>query len=612
MPVIRLDETRINRIAAGEVVDRPASVVRELIDNAVDAGATAIEIVARDGGTSFIRVSDDGAGMGADDLALAVERHCTSKTGDLAAIRTLGFRGEALPSIGAVARLTITTRRAEDDCAWTLAVEGGRTGRVAPAALARGTVVEVADLFFAVPARAKFLKSRRAEQAALFDVVKRAALAHPRIRFTLQDGERERVFAVDADDPPRRRAADVLGAEFAGNMLAVEGERHGAEVMGWAALPTFHRANGLHVFVAVNARPVRDRELFGAVRGAYSDHLPRGRFPVLTLAVTLDPAHVDVNVHPAKSEVRFRDPANVKSLLAGTLRRAIAEAGHRAASRPDVGRGFRPGPVARTGPEGSWGTSPFRPLNMPPDMPPNAFPNMAVEPPPLDASGFAETAQAPFDAGVMEAAPSAPAALQADAAAPSSHPLGAARAQLHATYVVAETETGMVIVDQHAAHERLVYERLKASRHGGVVPSQGLLVPDIVELDEADLDRLEDRSAELAELGLHVERFGPGALMVRAVPAILGDADTGALLRDVADAVAEVDDASALAERIDHVLAKMACHGSVRAGRRLRPEEMNRLLRDMERTPHSGQCNHGRPTWVELSWAEVEKLFGRR
>ena len=598
MPVVRLDETRINRIAAGEVVDRPASVVRELIDNAIDAGATAIEVVARNGGTSFMRVSDDGAGMNADDLALAVERHCTSKTGDLAAIATLGFRGEALPSIGAVARLSITTRRSDDDCAWSLAVEGGRTGRVAPAALAKGTVVEVADLFFATPARAKFLKSTRAEQAAVFDVVKRAALAHPAIRFTIQDGERERVFAVDADDPGRRRACDVLGPEFADNMLAVEGERGGVRVGGWAALPTFNRANGLHQFVAVNARPVRDRELFGAVRGAYRDHLPRGRFPVLAIRVVIDPAHVDVNVHPAKSEVRFRDPANVKALLAGTLRRAIAGAGHRAASRPDVGRAFRPEPQAR------WPTSPQWPLDPPPLDP------RPLDPPPLsDAAGFAETAQSPFDTGPATLAPAAPPPATVEAA---DFPLGAARAQLHSTYVLAETATGMVIVDQHAAHERIVYERLKAARRAGPVPSQGLLVPDVVEMDEADLDRLEDHSAALAELGLHVERFGPGALMVRAVPAILGDADTSALLRDVADAIAGLGDASALAERIDHVLATVACHGSVRAGRQLRPDEMNRLLRDMEATPHSGQCNHGRPTWVELSWPEVEKLFGRR
>ena len=589
--IVRLDETRINRIAAGEVVDRPAGVVRELIDNAVDAGASMIEIVVREGGISFLRVSDDGEGMGADDLALAVERHCTSKTGSLDAIETLGFRGEALPSIGAVALLRIETRRADEDAGWSIEVEGGRVGPVRPAARGRGTQVEVRDLFRATPARLKFLKTPRAENNAIVEMVRRAALANPTIRFTLVDENRERTFAVDEADPVRRRVTDVLGRDFAEAMLAIEAERNGAHVAGFAALPTFHRANGMHQFVAVNGRGVQDRQLTGAIRGAYSDHMPRGRHPVLALTVTLDPRHVDVNVHPAKTEVRFRDPGNVKALLAGALRRAIMEAGPAVAPRP----AFATVPEAARAPSRSTSRpsapsfdperSPFRPLDLP------------GEP---RSSGFAEARQASY-----EAPPSKPDEQD-------ERPLGAARAQVGGTYVVAETPDGMVIVDQHAAHERLVYERMKAARAGGTVAAQGLLVPDVVEMGEDELDRLEDHSAELATLGLHVERFGPAAMLVRATPAPLGQTDATSLLRDVADALTEREDVSALTDRLDHVLATMACHGSVRAGRALAREEMDRLLRDMERTPHSGQCNHGRPTWVEISWAEMEKLFERR
>ena len=629
--VRRLEETLVNRIAAGEVVDRPASVVRELVDNALDAGARAIEVVIERGGKGLVRVRDDGRGMGPDDLALAVERHCTSKlpSGDLERIETLGFRGEALPSIGSVARLAITTRTPDGD-GWRIAVDGGRTQPPRPASAQPGTLVEVADLFHAVPARLKFMKTDRAEAGAVADVVLRAAIANPGVRFVLQDGERHRVWnRRDGDDALLRRLGDALGQDFAANALAVEGEREGARLLGHAAMPTFNRGNAQHQFVTVNGRAVRDRQLLGAIRGAYADHLPKNRHPVLAIDIAVPPETVDVNVHPAKAEVRFRDPGNVRALIVGTLRRALEESGPRASTRSTAellarARGDRAGTGAGSGgssfggsgsggfvgarpADHDWTLSPFRPVD-----------------PPMN--GFAETAQAAF-----EAAPSAATSATDDEGfeahppgaaesyplgAAEGYPLGAARAQLHENYIVAQTERGIVLVDQHAAHERLVYERMKgdfaaARADGRPAPSQGLLVPDVVEMREAELDALEDQAEALARLGLLLERFGPDAMMVRAVPAALSGCDAGALLRDLADELADGLDAG-LEERINHVLATMACHGSVRSGRRLKPDEMNRLLRDMERTPNSAQCNHGRPTWIELSLHDIEKMFGRR
>lgn len=600
MPVRQLTENIVNRIAAGEVVERPASAVKELVENALDAGARRIEVVTDGGGRRLIRVTDDGAGMTRADLELAVERHATSKLDgeDLLNIHTLGFRGEALPSIGAVARLTITTRHASEPHAWALTVDAGAKSAAMPAALAEGTRVEVRDLFYATPARLKFLKTDRSEADAVREVVRRLAMSRPDVAFTLAGEERASVTwpAALPGGPGRlARLGDILGADFRANAVEVNAGREGLSIEGYAALPTFTRANSLGQYLFVNGRPVRDKLLVGAVRGAYADYLPRDRHPVLALFVTLDPREVDVNVHPAKTEVRFRDGGLVRSLIVGALREALT----REARRASTGGGeatiaaFRPASVPRGG--WDWRRSPSAP-NFSSDG--NA------------ALGFSEAVQEAFEA----VAPSADARASVSGAAPDllDRPLGAARAQVHETYIVAQTRDGMVIVDQHAAHERLVYERLKAAVERDGIARQILLIPDIVELDEADVERLLARSEELARLGLLIESFGPGAIAVRETPALLGEIDAQAFVRDLAEHIAEWDEALPLERRLMHVAATMACYGSVRAGRRLKPEEMNALLREMEATPNSGQCNHGRPTYVELKLSDIERLFGRR
>jgi len=602
MPVRQLSESLVNRIAAGEVVERPASVVKELVENALDAGARRIEVVTDGGGRRLIRVSDDGAGMTRADLALAVERHATSKLADdedLLAIHTLGFRGEALPSIGAVARLTITTRHAGEPHAWALDVEGGVKSALRPAALGEGTRVEVRDLFFATPARLKFLKSDRAEGEAVREVVRRLAMSRPDVAFTLAGEERAAVTwpAALPDGPGRlARLGDILGAEFRANAIAVAAGREGLRIEGYAALPTFTRANALGQYLFVNGRPVRDKLLIGAVRAAYADYLPRDRHPVLALFVALDAREVDVNVHPAKTEVRFRDAGLVRSLIVGALREALAREAGRAASTGGTATlsSFRPA----SGPRQSWDwrASPARPV------PYAADGNAAL--------GFAEAAQAAF-AGVAPSA-DARAALAEPAPELLDRPLGAARAQVHETYIVAQTRDGLVIVDQHAAHERLVYEKLKVALAERGAARQILLIPDVVELDETDVERLVARADELARYGLAIEPFGPGAVLVRETPALLGEIDAASLVRDLAEHMAEWDETLPLERRLMHVAATMACYGSVRAGRRLKPEEMNALLREMEATPNSGQCNHGRPTYVELKLSDIERLFGRR
>ncbi|MBW7948029.1 MAG: DNA mismatch repair endonuclease MutL [Pseudorhodoplanes sp.] len=602
MPVRQLSESLVNRIAAGEVVERPASVVKELVENALDAGARRIEVVTDGGGRRLIRVSDDGAGMTRADLALAVERHATSKLADdedLLAIHTLGFRGEALPSIGAVARLTITTRHAGEPHAWALDVEGGVKSALRPAALGEGTRVEVRDLFFATPARLKFLKSDRAEGEAVREVVRRLAMSRPDVAFTLAGEERAAVTwpAALPDGPGRlARLGDILGAEFRANAIAVAAGREGLRIEGYAALPTFTRANALGQYLFVNGRPVRDKLLIGAVRAAYADYLPRDRHPVLALFVALDAREVDVNVHPAKTEVRFRDAGLVRSLIVGALREALAREAGRAASTGGTATlsSFRPA----SGPRQSWDwrASPARPV------PYAADGNAAL--------GFAEAAQAAF-AGVAPSA-DARAALAEPAPELLDRPLGAARAQVHETYIVAQTRDGLVIVDQHAAHERLVYEKLKVALAERGAARQILLIPDVVELDETDVERLAARADELARYGLAIEPFGPGAVLVRETPALLGEIDAASLVRDLAEHMAEWDETLPLERRLMHVAATMACYGSVRAGRRLKPEEMNALLREMEATPNSGQCNHGRPTYVELKLSDIERLFGRR
>ena len=606
MPIRQLAETMINRIAAGEVVERPASVVKELVENALDAGARRVEIAIGGGGRRLIRVADDGEGMTRADLTLAVERHATSKLAgdDLLQIETLGFRGEALPSIGSVARLTITTRHHGEPNAWSITVDGGAKSDVRPAALSEGTRVEVMDLFYATPARLKFLKSDRAEAEAVRDVVRRLAMSRPDVAFTLASEERAPVTwpaALPGTAGRLARLADVLGAEFRANALEVHAERDDVSVDGYAGLPTHNRANTLGQYLFVNGRPVRDKLLIGVVRGAYADYLSRDRHPVVALFVTLPPREVDVNVHPAKTEVRFRDATLVRSLLMHALKEALARDARRAATTGGTATiaAFHPAALPRRG-AFDWRRSLSRPL------PPRGAVAAWTSPEP----GFDEAAQSAFDVGT------AAAAARVDIAEPApdllDRPLGAARAQVHDTYIVAQTRDGLVVVDQHAAHERLVYERMKAGLDRTGIARQILLIPDIVELDQADMERLLARTDELKRFGLVIEPFGPGAIAIRETPSMLGEIDAAALARDLAEHLAEWDEALPLERRLMHVAATMACYGSVRAGRRLKPEEMNALLREMETTPNSGQCNHGRPTYVELKLTDIERLFGRR
>ncbi|SMF80042.1 DNA mismatch repair protein MutL [Azospirillum oryzae] len=637
MPIRLLPETLVNRIAAGEVVERPAAAVKELVENAIDAGATRIDVVARDGGKSLIAVTDDGCGMTADELVLAVERHATSKLpgDDLLDIRSLGFRGEALPSIGAVSCLTITSRARGADSAWSLTVDAGAKGSPQPAALAQGTRIEVRDLFAAVPARLKFLKASRTEYDHIADCLERLAMAHPGVAFTLSDGGRGglRLSAAQGDllDARLTRLGALMGRDFQENAVPVMAEREGVSLAGWIGLPTLHRPTAKHQHLFVNGRPVRDKLMVGAVRAAYADFLPRDRHPMLALFLDIDPQEVDVNVHPAKAEVRFRDQGLVRGLIVGSLKHALAEAGHRASTtvglatlgalRPEQSgesdSGFTPSPLpyGRSGGSsgGNWGGS-YTPAAVPRGLAERSAAFQAPTQtglPPLQGrlsgfgNGFAPGARPP------EYRTPDPAAQKPEPP-PDSHPLGAARAQVHTTYIVAQTREGIVIVDQHAAHERLVYERMKTALLEGGVKRQALLIPELIELDEPSANRLLARSAELAELGLVIEGFGHGCVMVREVPALLGQSDVKNLIRDLAEELSELGDALSLKERLEEVCATMACHGSVRAGRTLSVDEMNALLRQMEATPHSGQCNHGRPTYVELKLADIERLFGRR
>ena len=602
MPVRQLPEQVVNRIAAGEVVERPASVVKELVENAIDAGASRIDVFTDGGGRRKMVVTDDGSGMTAADLALAVDRHATSKLDDedLLQIRTLGFRGEALPSIGAVARLSITTRHASEPHAWSLAVEGGAKSDIAPAALALGSRVEVADLFYATPARLKFLKTDRTEAEAIREMVRRLAMARPDIAFTLAGEERMPVtWAAALPGAPGQltRLGDILGADFRAAAIDVRAGRDGVLVEGFAASPSLTRANALGQYLFVNGRPVRDKLILGAVRAAYADYLPRDRHPVVALFVTLSPREVDANVHPAKTEVRFRNAGLVRALIVHALKEGLAREGRRTAANGASAAiaAFRP---AFAPPPGNWD------WRRSPSHPVGPAPSFATA-----ATALAEQDQAAFDVG----APTADMRIEAQAAGDLiDRPLGAARTQLHETYIVSQTRDGLVIVDQHAAHERIVYERLKASLARNGVQRQILLIPEIVEMDEASVERLLGRADELTSFGLAIESFGPGAVAVRETPSLLGKTDAGGLLRDLAEHMEEWDEALPLERRLMHLAATMACHGSVRAGRRLRPEEMNALLREMEDTPNSGQCNHGRPTYVELKLADVEKLFGRR
>jgi DNA mismatch repair protein MutL len=627
MPVIRrLSLETVNRIAAGEVVERPASAVKELVENALDAGAHRIDVGIENGGLTRITVDDDGCGMDAESLETAILRHATSKLpvgadgqDDLLNIDSMGFRGEALPSIGSIARLTLTSQAEDLGSCFALSVDGGRTDgpRPAPALGRRGTRVEVADLFYATPARLKFLKSERAETSAVADALKRLALARADVGFFLTSDGRSRLSipAETEDDPVearRSRLSSVLGSDFGENALAIDQEREGVRLTGFASLPTYNRGSAQHQFLFVNGRPVKDRLIIGAVRGAYQDFLARDRHPVVALFVELSGGQVDVNVHPAKAEVRFRDAGLVRGLIVGALRHALAGAGHRASTTVAgyaLGR-VQPGggapPLARAGGWASRASAGYeRSLA---DSGSRGFDHETRDP--YDGD-FAPGMSARVEPGYDGADPGEAGGGDGADAAPRL-PLGVARAQVHATYVIAQTEDGLVIVDQHAAHERLVYERMKKQMAAAGVARQSLLTPEIVDLDEAEARRVLDRADELAELGLVIEPFGHGAVCVRETPALLRKLDVQGLIRDLADELAEYDEALSLKEKLEEVVGTMACHGSVRAGRRLTGEEMNALLREMEATPHSGQCNHGRPTYVELKLADIERLFGRR
>ena len=597
LPRIRqLDEGAVNRIAAGEVVERPASAVKELVENALDARATRISIDVADGGQSLIRVTDDGHGIAPDDLGLALSRHATSKIDgtDLLDIRSFGFRGEALPSLGAVGRLVITSRANGHPDAATIRCDGGRLDGPRPAALRAGTVVELRDLFHATPARLKFLKTARSETMAITDQIRRLAMAAPGVAFTLRDltdGGEKIVFRSDPCADLGARLAAVMGRDFAENALPLDAERDGFHLGGLAALPTYSRGNSVHQYLFVNARPVRDRMLTGALRAAYMDVLSKDRHAVAALFVTCAPELVDVNVHPAKTEVRFRDAGIVRGLIVSGLRHALAQAGHRASTTV---AGATLGKLM-----------PERP----------AAPVYQMDRPGPAARAAAYTAQMPGFAeapsGRVEPDPTAEPSGPEAPPDPHHRPLGAARAQLHENWIVAQTETGMVLVDAHAAHERLVYERLKAQMAATGVRAQALLIPEVVEVGETAAERL--LSLDLARLGLALDAFGPGCVAVRETPAILGTCSAEALVRDILDELEEDDTADplSLGARLDAVLSRMACHGSVRTGRRMTGEEMNALLREMETTPRSGQCNHGRPTYVELKLADIERLFGR-
>jgi DNA mismatch repair protein MutL len=597
-PVIRqLDESAINRIAAGEVVERPASAVKELVENALDAGARRISVEYADGGKTLIRVQDDGCGMTEDELPMALVRHATSKIdgSDLLDIHTFGFRGEALPSLGAVGRLSIASR-APGTAGVELRVDGGRMGAVRPAALNGGTTVTLRDLFYATPARLKFLRTDRAEAQAINDVVKRLAMAEPYVTFVLRDvsggdGGRE-IFRAEAEqgelfDALHGRLGRIIGRDFAQNALRIDAEREGLRLSGFAALPTYSRGSAVTQYFFVNGRPVRDKLLLGALRAAYFDFLSRDRHPAAALFIDCDPRLVDVNVHPAKSEVRFRDPGLARGLVVSALRHALAEAGHRASTTVSAAT------LGALTPEPA--TPRVYQMDRAAPLPPHST---------LETATFAEAAE-PFG----RVADQTPAPAPEDDS--HAYPLGTARGQVHENYIIAQTETGIVIVDQHAAHERLVYEKLKTQMASRSVPSQALLIPEIIELSPTDRDRLLAVAPELEAVGLVLEPFGGTAVAVRETPAILGTVDARALVLDVLDELSDTGDTKVVAHQIEAILSRMACHGSVRSGRWMRAEEMNALLREMERTPHSGQCNHGRPTYVELKLSDIERLFGR-
>lgn len=609
----RLPETLVNQIAAGEVVERPASAVKELVENALDAGAQRIDVTMSDGGKAAIIVQDDGRGMTAAELPLAIERHATSKLpeDDLVQIDFLGFRGEALPSIGSVSRLTLLSRTVEDANGWKLTVEAGNVTGPEPAPMSPGTRVEVRDLFYATPARLKFLKASRTEISHAQDILQRLAMAHPTVAFSLSDGSRT-VFRYPASrqgdlfDQRLQRLSAILGRDFAENALPVSAQRDAVLLTGYIGLPTYHRGTAQHQYLFVNGRPVKDRLLQGAVRAAYQDTLAHDRHPVLALYVELPPADVDVNVHPAKAEVRFREPSLIRGLIVTALRRTIEQGSQKASSTVAEGllQSFHlePPPDALPTTAGVTGRLPLSfAKTMLAQSPP--LPTLPWEPVSPHHLHEANASYAHVPSLETVSLPEQPA---------EDLPLGRARGQVHQTYIIAQTRDALVIVDQHAAHERLVYERMKTALATGGIARQILLIPEVVELDPAAAERLQDAQAALEEMGLVFEPFGAGAIVVREVPALLGDGDVQGLLRDLADDLTEWGEALSLKDRIADLCGTIACHGSVRAGRSLSLPEMDALLRQMEETPQSGQCNHGRPTYVELKLKDIEKLFGRR
>ena len=595
MLIKRLSEKTINRIAAGEVIERPASAAKELIENSIDASATKIEIIIRNGGKSVLTVIDNGTGMAREDLKLAIERHATSKlpNNDLQAITTLGFRGEALPSIAAVSRFFLSSRARNGELAWMINVEGGETRGPSPAALSNGTEATIRDLFYATPARLKFLRTERTETRRIIDTIKRIAMCYPEISFRLiVDGKLRLRYAEeegDVVDIRLERLKSVMGREFSENALPINAQRNGLLVKGFAGVPTLNRANASMQYLFVNKRPVNDRLLVGAVRGAYADFLARNRHPLVALYLEADPKFVDINVHPAKTEVRFQDPKLVRGLIVGALKHALIEAGHQASNSTSYAA-----------------LNAFQRNKTTPNDRLKYISASKQGPNILNA-----TSQTQFDI-VQDFQPSARAFKPDEGMLASNHPLGAARAQFHTTYIIAETHDGIVIVDQHAAHERLVYEQLKKDLKTNTVARQGLLIPEVVELDSNSAILIISRSSELSEFGLTLEAFGEGAVLVREVPELLGHIDLQTLVKDLVDELKELGESFTLKEKLDQVCSTMACHGSVRAGRALNISEMNALLREMESTPHSGQCNHGRPTYIKLQLNEIEKLFGRR
>ncbi len=616
MTIKLLSPVTINRIAAGEVIERPASALKELAENAIDAGATRLDITFDDGGKSYIAITDNGCGMTRDELQLAIQRHATSKLPDedLMDIHSFGFRGEAIPSIGAIGRLTITSRAEGTEEAWSLSVEGGDAGEPKPARLNHGTKVELRDIFFATPARLKFLKSDRAEQMQAVDVIKRIAMANPTVAIHLQCNGKS-VLKLSAHpttvDGYHQRVHDILGNRFIENTLPIEARREQFAISGFAGLPTFNRGTAKEQYLFVNNRPIRDKLVIGALKGAYQDFIGHGRHPVAVLYISCDPDMLDVNVHPAKTEVRFRDEGHIRGLIVATIKQALAQAGHRASTT-----------VA------DQALSAFRPQSAPPSH--ASAPRYPMPSAPRYNAGFREEV-APYLAGPATSQPASRDLLEKVASTPAArgftetdtprdesqtelqhHPLGAARCQLHETYIVAQTKDGIVIVDQHAAHERLVYERMKASMAERDVPTQALLVPEIVELEADTAEAVLSVKEQLAHAGLTVEAFGETGILVRSIPALFEKTSIRNLIQAIADDVLETGKALSLDERMEHICGTLACHGSVRAGRRLNLEEMNALLREMEQVPHSGQCNHGRPTYVELKLSQIETLFGRR